>query len=136
MECASHTGYFQILVNIIDLHEHFYDLMLIQFRGEMLPIMEAIMRKFITALLFIFSTVVHAENKITYPKRAEMLRIGGEINVLYDISREGKTENIRIIRVNPKYVFDRDVKRQIATWNYPKNDQQKDVVLRVVFKAN
>jgi len=110
--------------------------MLIQFRGEMLPIMEAIMRKFITALLFIFSTVVHAENKITYPKRAEMLRIGGEINVLYDISREGKTENIRIIRVNPKYVFDRDVKSQIATWNYPKNDQQKDVVLRVVFKAN
>lgn len=94
------------------------------------------MRKFITALLFFLSMAVHADNKITYPERAEMLRIGGEVNVAYDISREGKTENIRIISVNPKYVFDRDVKRQIATWNYPKNDPQKDVVLRVVFKAN
>lgn len=94
------------------------------------------MRKFLTALLIVFSTVVHADNTITYPERAEMLRIGGEVNVAYDISREGKTENIRIISVNPKYVFDRYVKRQIATWNYPKNDPQKDVVLRVIFKAN
>ncbi|MCW0974350.1 TonB family protein [Pantoea sp. JV6] len=93
------------------------------------------MRKFLTALLIVFSIVVHADNKITYPERAEILRVGGEINVVYDISREGKTENIRIISVNPKYFFDRDVKRQIATWNYPKNDPQKDVALRVVFKA-
>lgn len=129
-------GYFQILVKSIDLHDNFYDLILLQYSGDMLQIMEAFMRKFITALLFFLSTVVHADNKITYPERAEMLRIGGEVNVAYDISREGKTENIRIISVNPKYVFDRDVKRQIATWNYPKNDPQKDVVLRVVFKAN
>lgn len=93
------------------------------------------MRKFLTALLILFSIVVHADNIITYPERAEILRIVGEINVVYDISPEGKTENIRVISVNPKYVFDRDVKRQIATWNYPKNDPQKDVVLRVVFKA-
>lgn len=94
------------------------------------------MRKFLTALLIIFSVVVHADNIITYPERAEILRIGGEINVVYDISPEGKVENIRIISVNPKYVFDRDVKRQLETWNYPQNEPQKDVALRVIFKAN
>ncbi|WP_448309774.1 TonB family protein [Pantoea sp. PGP6] len=94
------------------------------------------MRKFLTALLFVFSIVVHAGNKIAYPERAEMLRIGGEVNVVYDISTEGKTENIRVISVNPKYIFDREVKKQISTWRYPQNEPQKDVALRVVFKAN
>lgn len=94
------------------------------------------MRKLITALLFVFSTFVHAGNNITYPKRAEMLRIGGEVNVVYDISPEGITDNIRIINVNPKYLFDREVKKQISTWRYPQNEPQKDVALRVVFKAN
>ena len=93
------------------------------------------MRKLITALLF-FSTVVHADNKMTYPERAEMLRIGGEVNVVYDISPDGKTDNIRVISDYPKYVFDREVKKQIATWNFPKNTPQKDVALRVVFKAD
>lgn len=94
------------------------------------------MRKFLTALLFVFSIVVHAGNNITYPERAEMLRIGGEVNVVYDISTEGKTENIRVISVNPKYIFDREVKKQMSTWRYPNNEPQKDVALRIVFKAN
>lgn len=94
------------------------------------------MRNFITALLFFLSTVVHADNKITYPKRAEMLRICGEVHVVYDISPEGKTENIRIISVNPKYVFDREVKKQISDWRYPQNEPHKDVSLRINFKAN
>lgn len=94
------------------------------------------MRNFLTALLFVFSMVVHAGNNITYPERAEMLRIGGEVNVVYDISPEGKTNNIRVISVNPKYVFDREVEKQIATWKYPKNSSQKDVALRVIFKAD
>lgn len=94
------------------------------------------MRNFVMVLLFVFSTFVHAGNNITYPERAEMLRIGGEVNVIYDISPEGKTENIRVISVKPKYVFDREVKKQIATWKYPKNSPQKDVSLRVLFKAD
>lgn len=94
------------------------------------------MRNFVMVLLFVFSTFVHAGNNITYPKRAEMLRIGGEVNVVYDISPEGITDNIRIINVNPKYLFDREVKKQISTWRYPQNEPQKDVALRVVFKAN
>ena len=94
------------------------------------------MRKFSTALLILFSIVVHADNKITYPERAEMLRIDGEVDVVYDISPEGKTDNIRVISVSPKYVFDREVKKQISTWRYPQNKPQKDVALRVVFKAN
>lgn len=94
------------------------------------------MRKLITALLFVFSTVVYAENNITYPERAEMLRIAGQINVVYDISPEGKTDNIRVISVNPKYVFDREVKKQISTWHYPPNEPQKNVALRVIFKVN
>ncbi len=94
------------------------------------------MQKFIMALLLIFSTVVNAGNNITYPERAEMLRIGGEISLLYDISSEGKPYNIRVISVNPKYVFDREVTKQITTWRYPKNEPQKNVALRIIFKAS
>ncbi|MCJ7925973.1 MAG: TonB family protein [Pantoea vagans] len=92
------------------------------------------MKIILMALLIILSASVHAENKITYPDRAERLRFGGEIKLLYDISPEGVVDNVRIINVYPKYLFDREVRKQMSSWKFPKNGQKKDVPLRIIFK--
>jgi len=94
------------------------------------------MRKFIFLSIILFSSLANAANVISYPDRPEKLRIGGEVNVLYDVSSSGKTENIRLISAEPEYVFNRSVKRQVSLWRYPEGKPQKDVPLKVIFKAN
>ncbi|WP_110330241.1 TonB family protein [Pantoea sp. JKS000250] len=92
------------------------------------------MKNILTALLITLSTSVHAENKITYPDRAEKLRFGGEVELVYDVSPEGNVRNVRILNVYPKYLFDREVRRQISSWKFPKNEPKKDVPLKIIFK--
>lgn len=89
----------------------------------------------IIALLFTSVTAL-AANEIHYPARAESLRIDGEVSVLYDVNEHGRTENIRVINTKPKYVFDRNVQKQISEWVYPKDSPQRDILLRVIFIAN
>ncbi|MDE1188183.1 MAG: TonB family protein [Pantoea sp.] len=94
------------------------------------------MRIIIFVFSIVFSTIAFANNIITYPKRAENLRIDGEVNVLYDVNAQGKPENIRIISMQPRYVFNRSVQNQIARWKYPVGYPQTDIALRVIFRAN
>ncbi|AVV37844.1 TonB family protein [Pantoea vagans] len=92
------------------------------------------MKHILTALLIILSASVHAENKIAYPDRAEKLRFGGEVELIYDVSPQGVVSNVRILNVHPKYLFDREVKRQMSNWTFPKNAPKKDVPLKIIFK--
>ncbi|ORM66135.1 TonB family protein [Pantoea rwandensis] len=94
------------------------------------------MRKLLFLTLILFSAISSAANIIHYPERAEKLRIDGEVNVLYDVNERGTPENIRVLTASPKYVFDRDVQKQIATWRYPSGNPERDIPLRVIFKAN
>ncbi|WP_277977374.1 TonB family protein [Pantoea endophytica] len=94
------------------------------------------MRKLIFLSIILFSSLANAANVISYPDRPEKLRIGGEVNVLYDVSSSGRTENIRLISADPEYVFNRSVKRQVSLWRYPEGKPQKDVPLKVIFRAN
>jgi len=75
-------------------------------------------------------------NVIKYPVRAENLRIGGEVNVLYDINNNGRVENVRFTRAEPPYVFDRSVRKQISYWKFPAGAARKDELLKIIFKAN
>ncbi|MGC1101785.1 TonB family protein [Pantoea agglomerans] len=92
------------------------------------------MKYILTMLLIFLSAYVQAENKITYPYRAGLLRFAGEVELVYDVSPEGKVDNIRILKVHPKYLFDREVKRQMASWKFPENKPKKDVPLKIFFK--
>lgn len=94
------------------------------------------MRKVIFFSIILFSSMGNAANVILYPDRPEKLRIGGEVNVLYDVSSSGRTENIRLVSAEPEYVFNRSVKRQVSFWRYPEGKPQKNVPLKVIFKAN
>ena len=94
------------------------------------------MKYILTTLLIAFSVGVQAQNKITYPDRAEKLRFGGEVELLYDVTPEGSVSNIRILKVYPSYLFDREVKRQMSDWTFPAKNPRKDVPLKIVFKPN
>ncbi|PZL94282.1 energy transducer TonB [Pantoea graminicola] len=90
----------------------------------------------LTALLLTLSVCVQAENNIKYPERAQKLRFGGEVELVYDVSPEGIVDNVRILKVQPNYLFDREVKRQISAWKFPQNEPKKDVALKIIFKPN
>lgn len=94
------------------------------------------MRSTLFITLLLTSLAVSADNVINYPQRAQKLRIDGEVNVLYDVNEKGKTENIRVINAFPRYVFDHNVQKQISEWDYPEGKPQRDIHLRVIFKAN
>ncbi|WP_241164353.1 TonB family protein [Serratia marcescens] len=75
-------------------------------------------------------------NKIEYPKRAQSLNFTGFVDVLYDISIDGKVENVRITDANPRDVFDRSVMQQLGRWKFDKGEAKKNVPLRIVFENN
>lgn len=86
---------------------------------------------------FIMAVTFSSEaNVIKYPTRAENLRIEGEVNVLYDINNNGSVDNVRLIKAEPPYVFDRSVRNQISHWRFPAGEAKNDESLRILFKAN
>lgn len=93
------------------------------------------MNKLFCALIM-FVTFGSDANVIKYPTRAENLRIEGEVNVLYDINNNGSVDNVRLVKAEPPYVFDRSVRNQISHWKFPAGEARKDESLKVIFKAN
>lgn len=87
-------------------------------------------------LLLLFSFYSYAGNSIAYPKRAEGLRIGGEVEIFFDVNKEGRTCNVRFISASPKYVFENDIKKQLRLWRFPAGNPRDNVYLKLVFKPN
>ncbi|MDU1575437.1 MAG: TonB family protein [Pantoea sp.] len=94
------------------------------------------MLKFIFPMIFMMSAFSAEANVIKYPARAENLRIGGEVNVLYDINKSGRVENVRLTKAEPLYVFERSVRKQMSYWKFPIGEARKDEKLKILFKAN
>lgn len=94
------------------------------------------MLKLILPIIFMVASISSEANVIKYPVRAENLRIDGEVNVIYDINKLGKVENVRLIRAEPPYVFDRSVRKQISYWKFPAGAARKDERIKIIFKAN
>lgn len=94
------------------------------------------MYKFLLPFAFMMAAFNAEANVIKYPVRAENLRIDGEVDVLYDINKNGRVENIRLIRAEPNDVFDRSVRKQISYWKFSPGKARKDERLKILFKAN
>ncbi|WP_293649702.1 TonB family protein [uncultured Pantoea sp.] len=94
------------------------------------------MYKFLFPVFFMFAIFNADANIIKYPVRAENLRIDGEVNVLYDVNRNGRVENIRLISAEPPDVFDRSVRKQISYWKFTSGKAKKNEQLKIIFKAN
>jgi len=94
------------------------------------------MYKLIFAAFFLASAFCSEANVIKYPVRAENLRIDGEVQVLYDVNKDGRVENIRFTSSEPPYVFDRSVRKQMSYWKFATGEARKDEQLKILFKAN
>ena len=53
-----------------------------------------------------------------YPRRAMSRNIEGYVDLMFDIAPSGKTENIRVIRAQPKGYFEAVSIRTLAKWKY------------------
>lgn len=89
----------------------------------------------IIAFLLMSNASNGMDNKIKYPERALELNFSGFVDIIYDIDNSGMVENVRIIKSEPKYVFDRSVDSQVKKWRFMKGGAKKDVPLKIVFKC-
>lgn len=75
-----------------------------------------------------------------YPNRAVTRGIGGYVDLMFDITPAGKTENIRIINAQPSGYFEKASVNTLAKWKYkPAMDDgepkpQKNQTTRIVFE--
>lgn len=66
-----------------------------------------------------------------YPERARVRGIQGFVDLMFDITATGKTENIRILHSEPAGMFDRASMRALQRWKYkPAYDGDVAIVLR------
>ena len=75
-----------------------------------------------------------------YPRRAQARGIEGFVDLMFDITPTGKTENIRVIYAEPQGMFDRSSIQALAKWKYkPAMDEgvamvQKNQTTRISYE--
>ena len=74
-----------------------------------------------------------------YPRRAITRGIQGFVDLVFDVSATGRTENIRVLAAEPSGVFERAAIRALKKWKYkpPMDDgvpySQPDMTTRITF---
>lgn len=62
--------------------------------------------------------IEHLLTAARYPHRAILRRIEGYVDVVFDISAAGFTENIRIVGAEPQGIFDKSAKAAVTRWRF------------------
>lgn len=84
--------------------------------------------------LIISSSSFAQDNAITYPPRAERLRITGYVEMTYDIDKSGKVDNLNITDSYPYGVFESAVKKSAKSWVFEPDKPRRVTKQRVFFK--
>lgn len=76
-----------------------------------------------------------SRNQPQYPARAQALRIEGQVKVKFDVTPDGRVDNVQILSAKPANMFEREVKMRCADGVMSRVSQQW-IVVNILFKIN
>ncbi|OCG78681.1 hypothetical protein A9G42_00830 [Gilliamella sp. Nev6-6] len=74
-------------------------------------------------------------NQPEYPRRALDMRLEGYVIAMFDVNKDGRVENIRIIEANPNNIFNRSVINAMKSWKY-QPIASKDLKIKIIFNRD